>query len=465
MAINFPSTPSEGDLYTDPASGDQWEFTNSTWRKVLPEVYDKTYIDSALDSIQTQIDFIDSAGSVGLGNVDNTSDLDKPISTATQTALDGKVDSTDVLTPVDSQNKIVTQSDISNALVDADFDSAGVMVTDGNGIYSVTSISDLGAGDMLTSLYDSNGDGTVNSADNATTVNNLTVETAVPLGAVFTDTVYDNSDVDAHLNNSSITSGFVLAWDQTLNLGAGDYSWIPNTNQTLGVIPTTPSDGYVLSWDSSLNGNLGGYAWVAQSTGGTSYTDTDVDSNLNTGTAEDGQVLSWDSAGQDYVWVDQSTGGGSLVELQQRTTKSTSSMVVIDPSNLSVISSPNKTLAAGDYHVGYIDNSFKSYHLLNVLINVPNVWVTIYTDQTSMISDVTPSPRDYNVDPSPGSGVIAEFVSNGSNQSIIVTPSVLGFNIDNPVSNKMYIKIQNTSTTASLSGAYDVTLTVLQLEK
>jgi len=29
---------------------------------------------------------------VGLGNVDNTSDLNKPISTATQTALDGKVD-------------------------------------------------------------------------------------------------------------------------------------------------------------------------------------------------------------------------------------------------------------------------------------------------------------------------------------------------------------------------------------
>lgn len=29
---------------------------------------------------------------IGLGNVDNTSDLDKPISTATQAALDGKVD-------------------------------------------------------------------------------------------------------------------------------------------------------------------------------------------------------------------------------------------------------------------------------------------------------------------------------------------------------------------------------------
>ena len=32
------------------------------------------------------------ANDVGLGNVDNTSDLDKPISTATQTALDGKKD-------------------------------------------------------------------------------------------------------------------------------------------------------------------------------------------------------------------------------------------------------------------------------------------------------------------------------------------------------------------------------------
>lgn len=33
-----------------------------------------------------------SAADLGLGNVDNTSDLDKPISTDTQTALDGKVD-------------------------------------------------------------------------------------------------------------------------------------------------------------------------------------------------------------------------------------------------------------------------------------------------------------------------------------------------------------------------------------
>ena len=39
-------------------------------------------------------------GQVGLGNVDNTSDLNKPISTATQTALNGKVDNSRVLTDV-----------------------------------------------------------------------------------------------------------------------------------------------------------------------------------------------------------------------------------------------------------------------------------------------------------------------------------------------------------------------------
>ena len=43
-----------------------------------------------------------------------------------------------------------------------------------------------GAGDMLKSVYDSDGDGVV---DNAEKVNGLTVETAVPAGAKFTDTL------------------------------------------------------------------------------------------------------------------------------------------------------------------------------------------------------------------------------------------------------------------------------------
>ena len=46
---------------------------------------------------KTVVGYIDvpTKASLGLGNVDNTSDLDKPISTATQTALDTKVDKED----------------------------------------------------------------------------------------------------------------------------------------------------------------------------------------------------------------------------------------------------------------------------------------------------------------------------------------------------------------------------------
>ena len=47
----------------------------------------------------------------------------------------------------------------------------------------------IGTGDMLKSVYDVDDDGKVGSAENADTVNNLTVETAVPSGAVFTDTI------------------------------------------------------------------------------------------------------------------------------------------------------------------------------------------------------------------------------------------------------------------------------------
>ena len=55
---------------------------------------------------------------VGLGNVDNTSDLDKPISTATQTALDGKVDK--VTTP-----SRVYGTDASGNQITYDYDSFG----------------------------------------------------------------------------------------------------------------------------------------------------------------------------------------------------------------------------------------------------------------------------------------------------------------------------------------------------
>lgn len=64
-----------------------------------------------------------------------------------------------------------------------------------------------GSGDMLKSVYDTDGDGVVDIAENANNsdkVNNLTVETAVPPDAVFTDTTYETVTTETNGLMSSV---------------------------------------------------------------------------------------------------------------------------------------------------------------------------------------------------------------------------------------------------------------------
>ncbi|WP_329380178.1 hypothetical protein [Anaerofustis butyriciformans] len=64
-----------------------------------------------------------------------------------------------------------------------------------------------GSGDMLKSVYDTDSDGVVDiaqNANNADTVNNLTVETAVPPDAVFTDTTYETVTTEINGLMSSV---------------------------------------------------------------------------------------------------------------------------------------------------------------------------------------------------------------------------------------------------------------------
>jgi hypothetical protein len=67
MAINFPASPSTNDTHTENAI--TWIFNGTSW-----------------DAQEVPV----TAASIGLGSVDNTSDADKPVSTATQAALDDK---------------------------------------------------------------------------------------------------------------------------------------------------------------------------------------------------------------------------------------------------------------------------------------------------------------------------------------------------------------------------------------
>ncbi|UMB60824.1 hypothetical protein MHL31_01095 [Lutibacter sp. A80] len=68
---------------------------------------------------------------VGLGNVDNTSDADKPVSTATQTALDGKVDENSAITGA-TKTKITYDA---KGLVTAGADATTTDIAEGTNLY------------------------------------------------------------------------------------------------------------------------------------------------------------------------------------------------------------------------------------------------------------------------------------------------------------------------------------------
>ena len=70
-----------------------------------------------------------------------------------------------------------------------------------------------GTGDMSKVVYDTNNSGVV---DNAELVNGLTVETAVPIGAVFTDTIYDDTTIQSEVDLNTAKRSYPLVDENKL---------------------------------------------------------------------------------------------------------------------------------------------------------------------------------------------------------------------------------------------------------
>jgi len=107
---------------------------------------------------------------------------------------------------------------------------------------------------------------------------------------------YSDSDVDAHLNQSNPTSGYVLSWN------GSDYAWIDNAG----------------------------------------YTDSDVNTHLNLSSASSSQVLSWN--GSDFAWVAQSSGGG-IADLSSNSIADLSDVTVssVSGGNFLIYDSPSSS--------------------------------------------------------------------------------------------------------------------------
>jgi len=99
---------------------------------------------------------------------------------------------------------------------------------------------------------------------------------------------------------------------------------------------------------------------------------------------------------------------------------------------------------------------FKGYALLKIQTSVA-AWIRLYTDAASRSSD---SSRLEGVDPSPDAGVIAEVITTG-NQTILMSPAVMGFNNENTPTTTIPVRVTNKS---GSTAAITVTLTLIKLE-
>jgi hypothetical protein len=100
---------------------------------------------------------------------------------------------------------------------------------------------------------------------------------------------------------------------------------------------------------------------------------------------------------------------------------------------------------------------FKSYALMKVGLSTAG-WLRLYTDSTSRANDAS---RSVGIDPAPGSGVIAEVVTTGISTTQIISPFVMGGNLDDPSDTTIYAAITNLSGSTQ---AITANLTILQLE-
>ena len=139
----------------------------------------------------------------------------------------------------------------------------------------------------------------------------------------YTNTVYANSDVDAHLNQTNPTAGFVLSWNGT------DYAWTDNAGYTDANVDThlnqsNPTSGYVLSWNGT------DYAWVAQSGGGGSlgaftFTGSVMDTNDSSNiTVTPAMVMQSDLTVQNDLVVNNTVTANKLVSTAAGVPKFTS---------------------------------------------------------------------------------------------------------------------------------------------
>ena len=149
----------------------------------------------------------------------------------------------------------------------------GALTIDDFADVNITSVSD---GQFLT--YDN---GLGEWTNSTVSIPTLTSQLTNDAGFITSASTYDNSDVDAHLNQSNPTSGYVLSWN------GSDYAWVSNGATGAHYNDTDARAAFSATTGLSYNSGTGVFSLNAQL-----ENLTDVSST----TPSTGQVLKWNGS-------------------------------------------------------------------------------------------------------------------------------------------------------------------------
>lgn len=183
---------------------------------------------------------------VGLGNVDNTADLAKPISTATQTALNAKANAVDVYTKAET-DALIDSIEVPTALADLTDDTTHRLVTDTEKtkLDGLANIKSVGIGlslDDTTGELTATGGGTggttnYNDLSNKPQINNVVLsgnKSSEDLGlADASDIPTALSDLTDDATHRTVTDTEKTTWNSKSDF-SGNYNDLTNK-------PTIPS--------------------------------------------------------------------------------------------------------------------------------------------------------------------------------------------------------------------------------
>jgi hypothetical protein len=248
--------------------------------------------------------------------------------------------------------------------------------------------------------------------------------------------------------------------------GTATYATTAGVSTTSGTAGYATTAGISSSVSATININTTGII-TATSFYGSGANLTNLPAGQLTGTlpALDGSaLLNVTSSGTGIVVDDDNVNVGSAVTVNFGTGLDVTFSAGIATITASGGSLQSRTTVSGvttsiaNLGIGNTDiTGFKSYALMRVGLSTAG-WLRLYTNSASRANDAT---RSVGEDPAPGSGVIAEVVTTGISTQQMITPFVMGGNMDNPVTDKIYVAITNLSGTTQTITA---NLTILQLE-